>query len=300
MPKKRKQTARELRQELLARLVAEIPTAPIWERPWVARGLPRSAATGRPFTGWNVLAMACSMEERGFSQPIFMTYKQAEKLGGNVVKGAKCVRYTAFIPTAPEQRTGANGRLVRAPTRGYFKIVNGFNIEETTLDAQVLEHVAVPKLFDPSRKLDAAEELLRHFSSCFVETGDRAFYSHTTDSISMPARCQYREVERYYSTAFHELIHWTGARHRLERLDRSGDGRATEELTAELGAAFLCASVGLPYSTQHVAYLASWSNDALDAEAALSRAASQASKAYAHLQEVAALQSSEDAVAAGT
>src|SRR5262249_43172241 len=94
--------------------------------------------------------------------------------------------------------------------------------------------------------------------------GDRASYSPTLDVIQLPPPEAFRDAERYAATKSHECVHWT--KHRT-RLNRDFGGRrfgdpcyAREELVAELGAAFLCADLGMTPEPRedHAAYLASW------------------------------------------
>ena len=85
--------------------------------------------------------------------------------------------------------------------------------------------------------------------------------------------------------------HWTGAKHRLDRTfgNRFGDhAYAIEELTAELGAAFLCADLGISASPRedHACYINNWLS-AMKADAkTVFAAASAASKAMEYLQEL--------------
>lgn len=66
--------------------------------------------------------------------------------------------------------------------------------------------------------------------------------------IRMPARSAFRDAAAYYATLLHELTHWTAAKPRCDRdlTGRFGSAAyAMEELVAELGAAFLCADLGI-------------------------------------------------------
>ena len=98
-------------------------------------------------------------------------------------------------------------------------------------------------------------------------------------------------TEHYHSVLLHELTHWTGAKHRLDRTfgNRFGDhAYAIEELTAELGAAFLCADLGISASPRedHACYINNWLS-AMKADAkTVFAAASAASKAMEYLQEL--------------
>lgn len=70
-------------------------------------------------------------------------------------------------------------------------------------------------------------------------------------------------TEAYHAVLLHELTHWTGAEHRLNREfgKRFGDkAYAFEELVAELGAAFLCSAFRITNEPRldHAAYISSW------------------------------------------
>ena len=104
----------------------------------------------------------------------------------------------------------------------------------------------------------------------------------------MPAFESFDSRPAFYATAFHELTHWTGAKHRLERFPkmiRFGDhAYAIEELVAELGAAFLCAEFGFDVVSRSAAYLDNWLKAIKENPRAIFTAASQASKAAEYLR----------------
>jgi len=93
--------------------------------------------------------------------------------------------------------------------------------------------------------------------------GSSAFFSPAKDLIQMPEYTSFESRESYYATLVHELTHWTGAKPRLDR-DLSGRFKtasyAAEELIAEMGAAFLCADLGITPEVRedHASYLESW------------------------------------------
>jgi len=90
-------------------------------------------------------------------------------------------------------------------------------------------------------------------------------------------------------TLAHELTHWTRHPARLDRdfgRKRFGDaGYAMEELVAEIGAAFLCADLGITPETRedHAAYIASWLKALREDKRAIFTAASHAQRAADHL-----------------
>ncbi|WP_261926414.1 zincin-like metallopeptidase domain-containing protein [Methylorubrum sp. GM97] len=120
------------------------------------------------------------------------------------------------------------------------------------------------------------------------EGGTRACYVPTTDMIHLPPRAAFRTPTGYAGTLAHELVHWTGAPHRLAR-DLTGRfgarAYAAEELVAELGAAFVLADLGLSRTPlpDHATYCASWAPLLRADPRALSHAAAQGSRAADYL-----------------
>ena len=87
-----------------------------------------------------------------------------------------------------------------------------------------------------------ADEFFRKIDVRLRHGGDEACYFPSLDQIHMPAFAQFKTAERYYSVLAHELAHWTGAEHRLNRNLEGQFGNASyamEELIAELGSAFV-------------------------------------------------------------
>lgn len=113
-------------------------------------------------------------------------------------------------------------------------------------------------------------------------TENRAYYRPSDDTVNMPRFELFRTPQHYYSTLFHELTHWTGAKHRLDReFRREREDIAKEELVAELGSAFLAAEMGLITETRddHVDYIANWIKALENDKTLIVTAASQASRA---------------------
>jgi antirestriction protein ArdC len=104
----------------------------------------------------------------------------------------------------------------------------------------------------------------------------------------MPAFEAFNSAASYYSTAFHELGHWTGAKARLNREfgKRFGDkAYAAEELVAELTAAFLCAEFNVDGELRHAGYIANWIELLKEDARAFFAAASAAQKAADHMRQ---------------
>lgn len=114
-----------------------------------------------------------------------------------------------------------------------------------------------------------------------LEGCDTACYIPSRDRIVMPTPEQFKSLDHYWATAYHELIHWTGHESRLDRgSGASGSPEyAFEELVAEMGSAFMCAHLGLKGDLRHPEYLAHWVKRLRSDKRAVVRAATFAQKA---------------------
>lgn len=161
-----------------------------------------------------------------------------------------------------------------------YKVFNAEQIDglPPMVDPDSIEQV------DPAEKYAEAEAIIAATGAKIIHVAgsDVACYRPGQDGISLPEPGQFRSVEDYMSTKFHEVVHWTGHQSRLNR-DMSGTHGspeyAFEELVAELGSAFLCAHLGIEGTLQHPEYLSAWVKRLGEDEKAILRAASLAQKA---------------------
>lgn len=159
------------------------------------------------------------------------------------------------------------------------------------------------RLSDADR-MEAAEEFFAKVGAQLRHGGTRAFYAPALDAIAMPPFATFESPASYYATLGHEHIHWTGHSRRLDRLEKTpkaSEPYAREELVAELGAAFLCADLGISHEPRedHASYLASWLKVLRDDKRAIVTAASAAQRAANFLHEKAgALLQADEATAA--
>ena len=126
---------------------------------------------------------------------------------------------------------------------------------------------SLPQIANNSERADSIiqDYLAREGVKLSHKAGDRAFYSPSTDSITLPMLNQFSETAEYYSTAFHELTHSTGHASRLNRLDKTAffgsEAYSKEELVAEIGAAALVNASGLETTKSlrnNAAYIQNW------------------------------------------
>ncbi|NNU17071.1 DUF1738 domain-containing protein [Parvularcula sp. ZS-1/3] len=282
--------SRDLYQEITDKIVAglEAGTVP-WVQPWgkvdgaQACGLPQNGATGRAYSGINILLLWGAAFERGFGTGSWLTFRQAQELGGSVRKGERgtgIVYADRFTPK--DQGAGEAKRAGGEDAREvwFLKRHTVFNADqcESLPDELAGRGAALPE----REQIPHAEALIAATGADFRIGGDRAFYVPSQDFIQVPPQPAFREQINYYRTCFHELGHWTGHASRLDRNLTTSFGTkdyAREELVAEMASAFLCASLGIVPTVRHTDYLGSWLKVLKEDKRAILKAASAASKA---------------------
>lgn len=274
--------ARDLYAEITNRIIFDMQNGVMpWEKPWKgstaapAVGMPINATTGKPYRGINILLLWGFAALNGWSDYRFLTFKQALDAGGHVRKGEHGGKIYFYKSLEVKDRDAADEDATRnIPMLKEYTVFHVSQVEgcEKLADAPA-----------GAGELPAdTEDLARAIGAAITHGGDRAFYAPFPDRLGMPWPADFKSLDHYRATLYHELTHWTGHKARLDRTfgGRFGDkAYAREELVAELGGAFLCAEYGLEYQTQHASYLANWLEVLKEDKRALLQAASAAQKA---------------------
>jgi antirestriction protein ArdC len=262
-----------------------------WVQPWnaahaageVSRPLRFNAI---PYRGINIVLLWLSALRQHFACPLWMTYKQAAELGGQVHRGAKG-SLVVYADTFTRRETDDNGKE-QEHAIPFLKSYTVFNTEQ--IDGLPAHYYAqAEQTTHPVQRLEGAERFFAHTGADIRHGGGMAYYSPKADCVQMPPFESFRQAEGYYATLAHEMTHWTRHPSRLARefgRQRWGDeGHAMEELVAELGAAFLCADLGLipEVREDHAPYIASWLKVLKNDKRAVFTAASHAQRAADYL-----------------
>jgi antirestriction protein ArdC len=181
----------------------------------------------------------------------WLTFKQAQELGGSVRKG----EHGCGVIFWKFDRVRENDETKVVP---FARMYTVFNVTQCDgIDASKLKRPVAPKAGETDMNAVATRvnATVRH-------GGPRAFYTTGGDYVQLPSLDAFKSVDAYQATLAHELTHWTGHKDRCAREfgKRFGDNAyAFEELVAEIGSAFLCARHGIALDgLQHSQYLASW------------------------------------------
>lgn len=269
-------------QQIIVQLEAGVRP---WTQPWtgsapVSRPLRHD---GTPYTGINVLLLWSEALGRGYGSATWMTFRQALSLGAHVRKGEKgsTVVYANALTRTETDDAGEETER-RIP---FLKAYTVFNVEQIeTLPDRYRPVPAEP--VNPDVRLAAVDRFFAATGADIRHGGNAACYVPASDHVQMPPFETFCDVEGYYATLGHECVHWTGHASRLARdFSRSTQAYAREELVAELGAAFLCADLGLELEPRedHAAYLSHWLEVLREDKRFLFSAAAHAQRATAFL-----------------
>lgn len=276
-----------------------------WHRPGVAFTIPRNALTDKQYRGSNILSLWIDADEKKFEHQVWATFKQWQEIGAQVRKGEKgslIVKYGEWVPkdARADNSGGSKPDTSRKDDedggkRLFAKAAYVFNAQQVD-GYEISPSVPRPDL---TERLDHVDAFIAATGAEFQAGGQRAFYRHRDlngngDFIQMPDRSLFTgtttstPTESYESTRLHELGHWTGAKHRLDREfgERFGDNRyAFEELIAELSAAYLCAGLEITNTPRadHAQYIANWLEVLKGDTRAIFTAASMATRAVDYL-----------------
>ena len=255
-----------LYDEITNKIIAELEAGRVpWVQPWgtaaakAPLAMPKNAATGRFYSGINVLILWGAVIEHGFPSQGWLTFRQALSLGGNVRKASTAP--PSSTPTASFPTTRRSGRRDRRGTASdpVPQALHGLQpgaMRGSAGGARGRHTAPEPRLIEPT-----VEALIKATGVDFRIGGSRAFYMPAHDYVQVPPPQAYFEPINWHRTALHELGHASGTPHRLNR-DLSGSfgskKYAFEELVAEMNAAFCCASLGIVPTVRHADYIGSW------------------------------------------
>ena len=273
---KTKAPRRDLYQEVTDKIVAAIEagTAP-WQKPWTELaelGLPMNGASERQYRGVNTMLLFMTSQTHGYTDNRWFTYKQAAELGAQVRKAEKSTPVYFFKMLQANERDGGSAKVSPksgVPSKDDKPRQIPFLTEYRVFNASQIDGLAPQER--PERNwtpIEAVNEVVARLKPDIRYGGNRAFYAPGPgrDFIQMPHEGAFGGTAStgaadFAGTLLHEISHWTGAGHRLNRQFGvwGTDDYAQEELRAELSNAFLCAELGVPMPVDnHAAYIGSW------------------------------------------
>lgn len=243
------------------RIIAELEKGVIpWEKPWTGvKSGAYNRVSKRPYSLLNQMLLKHTGE--------YATYKQWQDLGGQVKKGEKSeivVFWKIFEAEETNKDTGEK-ETKKIPLLRYYNV---FHISQV----EGVEPLKPEQLNDEVEPIEEADKIITDYITRehieFTECrSNEAYYSPSQDAVVVPMKEQYKVINEYYSTTFHELTHSTGHKNRLNRLETGAvaafgsETYSKEELVAEIGSASLMNLLGIETVKtfrNSAAYIQSW------------------------------------------
>jgi antirestriction protein ArdC len=270
-------------EEVTNRIIEQLESGVIpWHKPWhgVASGA-YNRISNKPYSLLNQMLLKHDGE--------YATYKQWHDIGGKVKNGEKSEIVVFWKILDVEETKDGKTEKKSIPLLKYINVFHVSQVDGVEPKAKKLvEHNPVEeaeniKIGYADRENIVIKEIVTN----------EAFYSPMKDYIQVPCKEQYDDIMEFYSTLFHEMIHSTGHKDRLGRLDCGvklagfgSENYSKEELVAEIGSAFLMNHIGIesPKTFKNsAAYIQSWLKVLKDDNRFIVSASSKAEKAMKYI-----------------
>lgn len=244
-----------------------------WRKTWNNGKPPQNFISKHLYQGINFLLLSCF----DFPSPFYLTFLQAKERNAFIKKGEKGIPIVFWkLLDNTKLKESGKAEIEKIP---FMRTSTVFNLSQTSLfNSAALEDLKFPNV---ERFLTTVPAVIKN------NIQGKAVFNLTKDFISIPAISEFESSDEYYSTLFHELIHWTGFKNRLNRFksaDYNSDNYSKEELIAEIGSAYLCSYFGINNTLDNSAgYIQGWLNSLNNDQSIFISAAAQAKNAVNYL-----------------
>ncbi|MFZ2205516.1 MAG: zincin-like metallopeptidase domain-containing protein [Minisyncoccia bacterium] len=248
-----------------------------WQQPWAKAGHPKNLISGRNYRGINVWLL----NSLGYSQNNFLSFKQVKELGGSVKKDehGNIIVFWKWI----EKENKETKEKEKTPLLRYYRV---FNVEQCI---DIPKEKLPPVVELKNNPIQTCEEIIHQMPKHpdIRHNENRAYYHKVDDYINVPKIESFKDSQSYYGTLFHEVVHSTGHKERLDRREVTQSNAfgskdySVEELTAEMGASYLKSYAGIPIEKleNNAAYIQHWLEKLKKDQKCIVYASAQAQKA---------------------
>ena len=254
-----------------------------WKKKW-STDCPKNIK-GTEYKGVNRLILSML----GFESPYFLTFQQTNELGGHVKAGEHPVK-VVFWKILNGIKEDPETSEITSKTFPFMRYYNVYNLTQVELPDDVLKKYT--NINNVNNPIEEAERIISEYKDKpeIKFGGNQAYYLPAKDIIQCPDKNSFESSDYFYSTLFHEAVHSTGSKNRLDRIGVSGkvnfatETYSKEELIAELGSAFLCAKTGITSTVgDSASYINSWLKVLKDDRKMIISASSMAEKAMEYI-----------------
>lgn len=267
---------------------------------------PANLFTQKRYKGFNVMTLFLDTIVKKFTSAKYATFNSISKAGGKLKKGAKGCVIEFFTYTYKHKETGKYYSLeqIKLMSEEERKSIEKIPCIKNyvVFNSELIENLSEINLNleseEPTENDVLEQENCENFISTIISKGslilkfgieEVAYYSPSFDYVQLPKRKYFLSASKYYSTLFHEIIHWTG---HPSRLDRELKGHSDiesysfEELIAEMGAMLISLQFGISEEfVNSLRYLKGWTTKNVEnRETNLRSAFTQSKKAKKFLE----------------
>jgi antirestriction protein ArdC len=251
---------RDIYQTITDRVIDQLEKGVV---PWVFpvnTGFPKNRVSKKSYRGINIFLLFGAPYDSRY----WLSYKQAQDLGGHVRKGEKGSPVVFWHWRSEEELAKFAQKTPNpSPCQPFYYTV--FNvkqcegIEAPADDIEIFEH-------SPIEECERVIAAMPNRPQIEPSYSEKIYYAPVKDMVHIHGINRFASPERYYASLFHELAHATGHENRLNRQastkhrEFGSTDYSFEELVAEMTAAFLCAHCGIENHAfdQSVSYLNGW------------------------------------------
>ena len=237
-------------------------------------GYPKNALTLKEYSGINFWGLNIQKRKLDFKSNLWSTKKAWAKVGATILDGQEKNGRAIFYYSTFKKDVKKNEKIDEK-TFAFLKVSYVYNLAQVDLKNSTYR---APNEV-PESKVVNNQEIENFVNSIeglhLSHSNDgRCFYNITADKVVMSDKKTFKDTPdnsatgNYYSVLFHELIHWSGAKERLNRFEKNKKRfkdnaqleYAHEELIAEIGAVLLSQRFNLQktINNNNLAYLKSW------------------------------------------
>lgn len=267
-------TNKKLYEEITNKIIEKLENGVVaWRRPYSDANYPVNWNTGKMYRGINMMLLDGGE---------YATFKQISKAGGKIKKGEKA--HTVVFWKMLDIEDEESGEEKKVPMLRTYKVF------EINTQVEGLESKREVVEYDNEPIEDAKAIVNNYFENQkdlkYNEKPGIPCYIPNEDQLCMPDITDFISSEEYYSTFFHEMVHSTGHKERLDREGVTGkisfgsSNYSKEELIAEIGASMLSAEACIDTVTidNSASYIDNWLNVLRNDKTLIVKAAQKAQK----------------------
>jgi len=270
-----------------------------WKKTWTT-AYPKNFVSGLEYKGINILLLGL----HDFESNYWLTFKQCKDLGGSIIKDSHSSLVVFWKPYVNIARITdkENEETSEANINFLLRYYYVFNIAQCNLPENVLQK---HNIMSTNPKLLQAEQIIQKYPNPPEIVTNNLIpnprYLPRLDKIEIQSITNFHTSDDYYASLYHELVHSTGAKHRLARrgiidtIQFGSENYSKEELVAEIGASYLCNISGIQKTIDNQsAYIQNWLQALNNDNHLILIAASQAQKACDYILNISSPNSKEE------